>query len=82
MTLPKICPNSLKTQFLKTYIVHLNGQVEYGAIESYDIPCGGAVILHHTKTHGHRFNVWTKRNKQKYKFLFQKHALFECVMWI
>lgn len=52
-----------------TYMIHLHRQVEYGAIESYDIPCGGAVVLHHAKTHGHRLNIGTERKPQKCEFI-------------
>lgn len=61
----------------ETYIIQLNRQVQYGAIEGYYIPCGGAVILHHAKTHGHRFNIGSERNPQKYESF--KKACVSCV---
>lgn len=63
----------------ETYIIQLNRQVQYGAIEGYYIPCGGAVILHHAKTHGHRFNIGSERNPQKYESFKKSLKKKSCV---
>lgn len=63
---PSCCPSDPTPA---TYIIHLHRQVQYGAIKSYYVPGGGAVVLHHAKAHGHRFNVGTERNPQKCEFI-------------